>query len=397
MHGTRIAFDTDAFNPGLPAPERLYLIDILRGLASIAVVLWHYQSFFYPEPDIYMTDYSREPLYSVLSLFYTSGDAAVQLFFVISGFVFFHVYQSHISNGRVAAYEFFALRFSRLYPLHFATLIIVLTGQQLSHSLDGRYIVSPYNDPWHFGLHLFFASAWGLEKGLSLNGPVWSVSVEVLLYAVFFVFCRALAARQKLLLPAVWASWVLATVIVVIDRVASVTLVASAASFFFAGGMAALIWRETKSQIDPLHGAAAAALVFVLAMAAWYLHVIKGNAFEAVAFPSVVLALAYWQSRHPDSGRPIRLIGDITYSTYLIHFPMQLFMILAIRSFGLTVDFASPLVLIAYLAAVIASGVVVYREFELPAQRWLRQRLLTGSQTKLGGPSTAAYIGTVGS
>jgi len=31
-------------------PKHLYLLDILRGLASLAIVIWHYQHFFFVAP-----------------------------------------------------------------------------------------------------------------------------------------------------------------------------------------------------------------------------------------------------------------------------------------------------------------------------------------------------------
>ena len=36
-------------------------------------------------------------------------------------------------------------------------------------------------------LNLFFASEWGQQYGYSFNAPVWSVSIEILLYVIFFI------------------------------------------------------------------------------------------------------------------------------------------------------------------------------------------------------------------
>ena len=55
-------------------------------------------------------------------------------------------------------------------------------------------------------LNVFFVSAWGFEKGFSFNSPVWSVSVEVLLYAMFFVFCRAFNRNLIALLLAIFVA-----------------------------------------------------------------------------------------------------------------------------------------------------------------------------------------------
>lgn len=179
--------------------KRLYLLDVLRGLASLSVVLWHYQQFYFVAPNRLADGYLRswEPLYFLLWPVYMYGAVAVELFFILSGFVFYYTYSTAIQDRSVSLYKFFILRFSRLYPLHFATLILVALLQLDARASLGSFIVYPSNDLRHFVLNLFFASHWGFQRGWSFNAPVWSVSVEVLLYAVFFVI--VLLVRQKFL------------------------------------------------------------------------------------------------------------------------------------------------------------------------------------------------------
>jgi peptidoglycan/LPS O-acetylase OafA/YrhL len=44
-----------------------------------------------------------------------------------------------------------------------------------------------YNDFYHFFLNIFLISFWGIEKGFSFNTPIWSVSIEILAYIIFFI------------------------------------------------------------------------------------------------------------------------------------------------------------------------------------------------------------------
>ena len=90
----------------------------------------------------------------------------MDLFFALSGFIFFWLYAEAITERRVSAREFFVLRFSRLYPLHLATLLAVAAEQTLFLHLTGRYFVYGGNDGYHFLLNLGMASSWGFERGL---------------------------------------------------------------------------------------------------------------------------------------------------------------------------------------------------------------------------------------
>jgi peptidoglycan/LPS O-acetylase OafA/YrhL len=90
--------------------ERFHFVDLLRGLSAIIILIWHYNHFYWTN-EIGLTHGSiRQPFYSILKPFYTDGYWAVQFFWLISGFVFSHVYSHRRTSGK----EFFIRRFARL-------------------------------------------------------------------------------------------------------------------------------------------------------------------------------------------------------------------------------------------------------------------------------------------
>ena len=92
-------------------PRHLHSLDIARGLAALAVVLWHWQHFFFVGTQL-RSDFQpdRLPLHGVLRVFYEHGSLAVSLFFSLSGFVFFWLYSSQIATGSLKLRAFFAQR-----------------------------------------------------------------------------------------------------------------------------------------------------------------------------------------------------------------------------------------------------------------------------------------------
>src|SRR6185295_10029974 len=93
---------------------RAYLLDALRGLAALSVVLFHWKQFLWVGTTPGHVDYHALPGSTLLWFFYTRGGQAVDLFFVLSGFVFYWLYSQAIAQRRVGAREFAILRFSRL-------------------------------------------------------------------------------------------------------------------------------------------------------------------------------------------------------------------------------------------------------------------------------------------
>ena len=137
-----------------PPPSYFAWLDGLRGVAALIVVIFHYHHFYLADwrdrPNIPKPD--QFPFSGALLPIYEHGDYAVQLFWVISGFVFAHVYFRRNTNLQ----GFIMARFARLYPLHFATLMIVLFLQWFSISKVWQWQIYGNNDARHFALQLFF-------------------------------------------------------------------------------------------------------------------------------------------------------------------------------------------------------------------------------------------------
>lgn len=171
--------------------SRFHLLDAIRGFAALAIVFWHWQHFYPADRANFVR--AAQPFYEIFYPLYEAGWMAVELFFALSGFIFFWLYHESISGGRMAAGRFAFLRFSRLYPLHFLTLLFMAGGQIYRHSIGLPSFVYDSNGAWYFLANLLFVQAWPVGSEESFNGPTWSVSIEVLLYAFFFGFallCR---------------------------------------------------------------------------------------------------------------------------------------------------------------------------------------------------------------
>ena len=73
-------------------------------------------------------------------------------------------------------------------------------------------------------------------------------------------------------------------------------------------------------------------------------------------------------------------LADTTYSSYLVHFPIQLAVVTVVDRLGVArTIFDAPAVLVAFLAVVFGSAWVVFHRFERPMQN--RLRALSGGAT----------------
>jgi peptidoglycan/LPS O-acetylase OafA/YrhL len=343
------------------AAKHEYLsVDLLRGIAAISVLVWHYQAFYYPQaggpPNF--ANRSEQPFYSELSLLYNYGALAVQLFWAISGFVF----AANYLDRRVNARQFFVARLARLYPLHFATLVVVAALQTISVEQVGHFQVYPYNDLYHFVLNLFFASSWGFEKGFSFNAPIWSVSVEVVIYAIFFASIP-IVSRMRIAAP------VVAIALAYLARkYAPITEFAQCVFYFYFG---VVLFR-----INSLAKAWSCA-VGLAALAAWS-HFGYGNldTFAPWAIPllfgsALLTASGVDHIKWPRGTlRRLAWVGEITYGTYLIHIPIIVAVNIVFQSSGASIRtiLGDQWFFIAFVSTVIVLARLSYKYFERPMQ-----------------------------
>ena len=365
----------------MTAIKRLTALDALRGIAALAVVAWHWQHFFSISGD-WQAGWTRsmQPFFWLLKPLYIQGWAAVDLFFVLSGFVFFWLYSESIRDGRVRLGAFALMRFSRLYPLQVLTLIVVALLQSLYFARVGRFFIYQDNDWQHFILHLGLVQNWWPNMPQSFDGPSWSVSIEVLLYLVFFAGCRlGVRAGWRTLLLAIAAAplmWV--------DEHISRGMIG-----FFMGGVAYALWDHARSRPSAVLLARLSATLSVIGWAILLLLLYRESpwlaggelnvgflyAFDYLLCPLTVVSLALYESVSARRFRHLAFLGDISYSTYMLHFPLQLLTVLLALRLGLApVFFMQGWVMLTFLAVLIALAALTYLFFEKPMQNVLRGR-----------------------
>ena len=109
-----------------------------------------------------------------------------------------------------------------------------------------------------------------------------------------------------------------------------------------------------------------------------------GWVIKAVVFPALIMLLALTESELKPATQKLAWIGDITYSSYLVHFPLQLAFVLVSTSGLLYVDFSSRTTFLAYAVLLVALSIATFHFFERPAQDFLRRRLMPSSAAASG-------------
>lgn len=333
----------------------------LRGIAAWFVVFYHAR--------LSLTGWVPEGAIAVAG----KGYLAVDLFFMLSGFVMWLNYGPRLrASGLAGAKAFWWRRFARIWPLHAAVLaglvafaaVLMATGRDSS---DYPLAELP--------LHVLLVQNWGFTPDLSWNHPAWSISTEIGAYLLFPF--AVVALRWEKLRPAL----LVAGVLVCAQLLHGVFVLAGAENLgdqitrlglircllqFATGMLLALLWLAWRERVSPVPAYACTVLLGSLMV----LFGTPETLGVPLAFAALLLGLALDKGPLAKllASRPLVWLGDASYATYLVHFP--LLVVVKLVAVGPDLQIA-PAVFAAYLLLLLVLSGGLYRWLEKPAQCWL--------------------------
>ena len=332
-----------------PPANRMPLIDAFKGIASQLIVL-HHLSAYGPMPLA-----AQAVLPGTLGWLYEYARMAVQVFLVIGGFL---AARALSDNGQALTRSPLALiwkRYLRLAIPYLAAIGLAIIGAAIAdHWMDDEAI------PDRATLAQWLAHAFLLQGLLgydSLSAGVWYIAIDFQLFALMAILLwlgrvRYLAPALVLLVAisslfwfnrdADWDNWAL--------------------YFFGSYGLgAAAWWASSRKQMSSWLG-----VIATIAIAAL---VLDFRLRIALAL-AVALVLGFSRrsgllERWPDA-KPLAFLGQISYSVFLVHFPICLIANALFANLGFTSPTAAVFGLFLAWTASIAGGTLFYRWIESP-------------------------------
>lgn len=297
----------------------------LRGIAAMMVVLTHFSAT--------AEQHSASPIPSLVP----HGYLAVDLFFVLSGFIMAYTYLADFQARGIRAFADFLLkRAARIIPLNTSAVMLVLFAGLVSQWVLSRNVVYASNNPIMDGMcNLLMLQ--GLGLGVNLNAPSWSISTEFAAYLIFPVLLPLMFAR-RVVIPYVAVGVCLAT----LGGVAASHSRLGLATSSIEGGLARCFTEFTiglatyrtvshpgvRARLAP-DGVAAAAIVCTLALL-----FLRVDMLVALFVPLLIGSLACNRGRVAQvfAARVPYFLGVISFSIYLLHAPFRPFYLEVLRA-----------------------------------------------------------------
>jgi peptidoglycan/LPS O-acetylase OafA/YrhL len=359
------------------AGRRFITLDAMRGVAAIAVMMFHYLL----GSSYHIFDHA----------FY-----AVDFFFILSGIVLTHAYARKIDKG-MGFMRYMKARLIRLYPFYIigSLLGIALYPSYMRHSAIIGFRHADYISSIVFGaafLPYLNHGAVPIAGGVMMSGavfpfniPAWSLFFELVAsIALFLAIRKGMRAAYVVgfsfigLAGALWhyktfnMGWGTSTILGGFPR--------TAFGLFFGVMMYQMLTKRKSLRIplDPKIILGMTAILFTLSPSRWVLSVL----IFAVAIPALMFFGLSVDDKAEQRGFFVWL-GKISYGVYAIHFPVYRIVVVMTANTSLAPEFNhSPMLLACLVGGLVIVAAHLLTSFvDEPVRRWLNCLSLTPRST----------------
>jgi len=371
-----LAAEDEPTSMDAPARKTLPGLTIVRFFAALCIVVYHY--------------YDRSGAHPLVVNLLSGG--FFPLFFVLSGFML-----TYVARPDQTVRDFWARRFARLYPLYFAawlgTCLVVFLTRPLG--LFARRLVR-YGAP-----SLVLAQSWLPNTIQGWNWPSWSMSTEVFFWSLFPLL-YPLVGRIR------WKGALLIALVVVNALLAilrdSLTV---PPVYLFEGTRLQSTLDQYLRHFPPMF-----LVQFVIGIVLGYLFIRNGpasrwlwvpttivtfvvhalpdpiggigsDAFLVACYCGLVYALASVRVSDSFLTRGLMALGQAGFATFILQSPVWSLYWIALGNPRSARPF---LALLPYLAVLVAVALLAHRYIEVPASRWIGDRLVPGRSARRTAP-----------
>ena len=359
------------------------ILDGLRGVAALMVIWYHIFEGFATSP---------------IDQKFNHGYLAVDFFFILSGFVIGYAYDDRW--GSMTMKDFFKRRLIRLHPMVilaavFGAAAFLIQGSVQwdgTHIPSGNVLISLL-----LGMLLIpcFPGGTGEVRGngemFPLNGPSWSLFFEYIGNIMYALFLRRLPTKWLKVFVA--ASGLGYAAFAIFNGSGSYNMGVGwtmaghnfiggflRVTFAFSAGL--LLSRDFKPvKIKGAFWICSAMIISLLSVP--YLgseaNPING-VYDAVCtiliFPAIVYLGASGSAAGSDKGishRISKLLGDISYPLYIIHYPIMYLFYAWLWKNGLTFSQTWPVAVLIFIGAPILAYACL-KLYDEPVRRWLSRK-----------------------
>lgn len=324
--------------------NRLFELDALRGIAALAVVLFHFT-------------YAAEKTTSISNpnkFYFSYGYLGVHLFFLISGFVIFMTLEK-----TKKPLDFVVSRFSRLYPAYWAaifTTLIITTFIFNNYEYTLKQIL----------VNLTMFQYWFKVK--DIDGAYWTLAVELTFYVIMWFLYISKQLKNIFYFSILWLFLCLTFALYEIpfENYINILLILRYAPLFIAG----VAFYSLKSGNERFKNHLIVILSYLTICVPNFINKPNSTVWIIITAFFVIFYLFVFNKLNFLNNRILLFLGSISYSLYLIHESVGISIILHLKKYIDSQLFYLPFTTIL----VILMATIINKYIEKPVMNFIRSK-----------------------
>jgi len=306
------------------------------------------------------------------------GYLAVDIFFVLSGYILTHVYiqffTSSVKGQNITI--FVKKRFAKIYPVHLATLIAAIVYYNMLNLVIHPQKELAYDQISH---HALLIHSWGMLDVVSWNFPSWSISAEW--FAYIFIFPLSFTIYRlfgfRLFSVIIFAGLILFfcyteyTVNGSIVTQMEFGLIRVSTEFMY--GIFAYLFLKNFNARNPSTRMLTYALWFGAGFSIFLINYTRFDYYFILAIPFLFFLLHKSKSKVISNifANPVAIfLGEVSFSLYMMHFfAIRILGILNNNFFGYGSN--NLLSITAYIIMLVLFAIGSYYLIEQPGRKWI--------------------------
>jgi len=330
----------------------------MRGIAAVMVVIFHAHAYILPQ---------KIEQNAQIFLGFNMGYAGVEIFFVISGFIMWHIHQMDIGLPHKVG-RFIYKRATRIYPTYW---IIML-------SLAGLYFIFPNPEHDHLlSAKELFLSATLLPLPFSpILDVAWTLQYEVFFYTLFALLILNKNIGKFLLLG--WGILCVGNLFINV-QIFPFSFIFSAYNllFLFGMGTAALI-KHQKIRTPWICLICGVILYLFIGMTEAYQFIDWYKPLRTIGYglgASLILMAEQIEFSTPlNVPKLFLLLGNASYSIYLVHTPFMSIAVALLEKLHLLHVVPSAVMLFSLIIGAIIASIIFYLLIERNIMNFFNRR-----------------------
>jgi peptidoglycan/LPS O-acetylase OafA/YrhL len=223
-----------------------------------------------------------------------------------------------------------------------------------------------------------------ITTAFSYNGPSWSISIEIMMYLLFFAVFYNTQKTKKYLAYCLLLIYFGIIITLSGDNKAFFNgQVSRGLMGFFIGCITGWVYEYcdvNKKQGLVFTVFCGFAILFLTAVPAIFGYGILKNwaiVYTFSFFPAFIFVVLRVKCLSAIfSIKPLEYLGNLSYSVYLLHYPIQLIVKTIDEHYELGINYSSKIFFIGFSVSVITASHFLYYFYEKPIQKYIRNKFI---------------------